>query len=64
MKPLNFWLTFFSLITLILIMCFIITMCFLNEISFKREYCLFLVPIVLYLILQFACNYTNLLDNE
>jgi hypothetical protein len=64
MKHSVFWLTFFSLTTLIVIICFIITMSFLNEITFKREYCLFLLPIVSYLLFQFIANYFNLMNDK
>lgn len=62
-KHLNFWLTFMSLITLIEIFCFIIFCVFNETFIFHKEYCLLIVPNLLYMIFQFIINYISITEN-
>ena len=58
-----FWLTLGSLITLIEIFCFIIFCVFNETFTFHKEYCLFLIPNLLYMIFQFIINYAIITEN-
>lgn len=60
----QFWLTLGSLITTCVLFVFIIILANFETISFHKQYCLFLIPILIYSIFQFANNYFNLTDNE
>lgn len=60
----NFWLTFGSLITLIEIVIFMITCGCIDTFVFHKQYCLILLPNLIYLIFQFAVNYDSLTDDN
>ena len=60
----QFWLTLGSLITLVGLLIFILTMGFVETLIITKPYCVFLIPILLYLMFQFAINYYNLTDKE
>ena len=63
-KHLEFWLTIGSLITLIIIFVFIIFMSSIKTIEFHKEYCIFLIPSLIYSMFQFVINYINLTENK
>lgn len=63
-KHLQFWLTLGSLVTLIIIFVFIIFISSVESIEFHKQYCLFLIPILIYSIFQFVINYINLTENK
>ena len=63
-KHIQFWLTLGSLITLIGTFLFIIVMSSLETIEFHKQYCLFLIPILIYTMFQFVINYINLTENK
>lgn len=63
-KHTQFWLTIGSLVTLIGTFLFIIVMSSLETIEFHKQYCLFLIPILIYTIFQFVINYNNLTENN
>lgn len=63
-RHIQFWLTLGSFISLIGLLLFMLFMVFKEVISFRKEYCLLLLPILLYNMLQFVINYSNLTDKE
>ena len=63
-KHIQFWLTLGSLVTLICIFFFIIVMSSIEIIEFHKQYCLFLIPILIYTMFQFVINYNNLTENN
>jgi hypothetical protein len=63
-KHIQFWLTLGSLVTLICIFFFIIVMSSIEIIEFHKQYCLFLIPSLVYLMFQFVINYINLTENK
>ena len=60
----QFWMTLGSFITIIFIFIFIIIMASFETICFHKQYCLFLIPILIYSIFQFVINYSNLTDKD
>jgi len=60
----KFWLTLGSLVTLIIIFVFIIFMSSIETIEFHKQYCLFLIPLLIYAMFQFVINYINLTENK
>ena len=62
-RHIQFWLLFGSLLTLIEIFIFVIMCSFLETFEFRKEYCLFLLPNLLYMMFQFIYNYINLTEN-
>ena len=63
-KHIQFWLTLGSLVTFICIFFFIVVMSGIEIIEFHKQYCLFLIPILIYAIFQFVINYINLTENK
>lgn len=65
-RHIQFWLIIGSLITFVMTFVFMLGMAALEEVSviFKKEYCLFFIPILIYLMFQFIVNYCNLTDKE
>lgn len=63
-KHIQFWLTLGSLVTLICIFFFIVIMSIMEIIEFHKQYCLFLIPILIYSMFQFVINYINLTENK
>lgn len=59
-KHVLFWITFGSLITMFEIFLFILICVHFKTIQFHKEYCLFLLPNLIYMIFQFIVNYGNL----
>ena len=58
----KFWLTVGSGITMVMLFAFIIGMAVLEQFNFKKEYCLFLIPILVYAVAQFAINYCEITE--
>lgn len=61
-RHLYFWLTIGSMFTGSLVFIFILFMCIKEQIQFHKQYCLLLIPILVYLIIQFIINYDKLTD--
>ena len=60
----KFWLTFGSIITLFEIFCFMIYCGIKTTVVFHKEYCVFLIPNLLYILFQFVVNYVELTDEN
>lgn len=60
----NFWLTFGSLITLIEIVLFMIISGCIDTFVFHKQYCLILLPNLIYMMFQFVVNYYSLTDDN
>jgi hypothetical protein len=58
----KFWLTVSNLLILIFTVAFMLFNCIINNFTFYKEYALIGIPILIYLGIQFAINYNNLLD--
>jgi len=56
----KFWLTVGSGITMVILFAFMMIMPFVVEFNFKKEYCLLLIPILVYIVAQFIVNYCNI----
>ena len=66
-KHLLFWLTFGSLITVVELFLFILICGSIDTFVFHKQYCLFLLPNLIYLGVQFIINYGILIydsDNK
>ena len=63
-KHWQFWLTFWSMISFISIFLFMMFTSIKEEIVFKKEYCLFLLPFLIYNMIQLVINYSDLTDND
>lgn len=63
-RHLLFWLTFGNIITLCLLFFFIIGMSIKESIVFNKEYCLFALPSLIYLLLQVIVNYFELTEKD
>lgn len=59
-KEWDFWLTFFNLITFLEIFVFMLFCVFRSTFTFHKEYCVILIPNLLYIGFQFIINYVNL----
>lgn len=59
-KEWDFWLTFFNLITFLEIFFFMLFCVFKPTFIFHKEYCLILIPNLLYMVFQFILNYIDL----
>ena len=62
-KHLQFWLTIGSLFSLVGLLIFMLWCAFKEQFIFRKEYCLFLMPTLLYLIFQMVVNYANLTED-
>jgi len=60
----KFWLTFGSLITIIELFLFIIICSYIDTFVFHRQYCLILIPNLLYIMFQFIINYVSLTNDK
>ena len=60
----KFWLTFCNLITLIELVFFMLFCVFKPTFTFHKEYCLILIPNLLYMIFQFVINYVELTNEN
>jgi hypothetical protein len=63
-RDVQFWLTLGSLVTLLLLFSFIIYCGYIEEFTFKKEYCLFSLPSIIYLGFQFIVNYAKLVKDK
>ena len=63
-KNWHFWLTFGSLISLMCCFLFILFCVYKEQFMFKKEYCLLLIPELIYFIFQFVINYTKITEND
>ena len=63
-RILEFWLTFGSLIGLICCFIFIIFCVCKVQFIFYKEYCLFLIPLLIYFVFQFTINYVKITEND
>ena len=64
MKHLYFWLTLTGIIYIILTLVFMICCVALETITFNKSYCLILIPLVLYLLMQTIINYCEITDEN
>jgi hypothetical protein len=58
----KFWLAVGSGITMVMLFAFIIGMAVVGQFNFKKEYCLFLIPILVYAVAQFVINYCEITE--
>ena len=58
----KFWLTIGSGITMAILFTFMIGMAVVEEFNFKKEYCVFLIPILLYTVIQSVINYCEMTE--
>jgi hypothetical protein len=61
-KHCKFWLTVGSGVTMVMLFVFMIAMSIVVEFNFKKEYCLLLIPILLYTVAQSVINYCEMTD--
>ena len=61
-KHCKFWLTIGSGITMVMLFTFILVMAVVEQFNFKKEYCLFFIPILVYAIAQFTINYCEMTE--
>lgn len=59
----KFWMAVGSGITMVMLFTFIIGMAIVEHFNFKKEYCLFLIPILVYSVVQFVINYCEITEN-
>lgn len=50
-------------ITMVMLFTFILVMAVVEQFNFKKEYCLFLIPILIYAVAQFAINYYEITED-
>lgn len=62
-KHVKFWLVVGSGITMAMLFTFIIGMAVVVQFNFKKEYCLFLIPILIYAVAQFVINYCEITED-
>lgn len=60
----KFWITLGSLITFITLFLFMLFVGAKEEIIFRKEYCLLIIPILIYNAFQFIINYYTLTEHE
>lgn len=63
-RHIQFWLTLGSLVTMIVMMIFIFIMAAIEQMTLRKEYCLFLLPLLVYSMFQFIVNYGNLIEEK
>lgn len=61
-KHCKFWLAVGSGITMVMLFTFIIGMAIVEQFNFKKEYCLFLIPILVHAVAQFVINYCEITE--
>ena len=61
-KHCKFWLAVGSGVTMVMLFAFIIGMAVVEQFNFKKEYCLFLIPILVYAVAQFVINYCEITE--
>jgi len=62
-KHLKFWLAVGSGIIMVMLLTFIIGMAIVEQFNFKKEYCLLLIPILVYAVAQFTINYCEITED-
>ena len=62
-KHLKFWLAVGSGITMVILFTIMIGMAIVEQFNFKKEYCLFLIPILVYTVAQFVINYCEITED-
>ena len=60
----QFWLTIGSLINLICCFLFILFCSHKEQFIFKKEFCLLLIPELIYFMFQFVINYVKITEND
>ncbi len=62
----KFWITLGSLISLISVFVIIVFISFYDQqtITINKQYGIFIIPFLIYFIIQFVINYTKLTENE
>ena len=63
-RPMEFWLTIGSLASLVCCFLFVAFCIFKEQFIFKKEYCLALIPAMVYFMLQFVINYVKITEDE
>ena len=63
-KHMQFWLTIGSFVTLVILLIFILYMGLIESITFQKEYCIFCLPSLIYLMWQFIVNYCELTKDK
>ena len=61
-KHCKFWLTVGSGVTMVMLFVFMIAMSIVVEFNFKKEYCLLLIPILVYAVAQSVINYCEMTE--
>jgi prolipoprotein diacylglyceryltransferase len=63
-RTLYFWLTVGSMINLLVYFISMLIIPAKEQIIFKKEYCLFMIPLLLYSIFQFIINYVKVTEED
>lgn len=63
-RTLHFWLTVGSMINLFVYFILMLIIPLKEQIIFKKEYCLFMIPLLIYSIFQFIINYVKVTEED
>ena len=63
-RTLYFWLTIGSMINLLAYFILMLIIPLKEQIIFKKEYCLFMIPLLIYSIFQFIINYVKVTEED
>ena len=63
-RTLYFWLTVGSMINLSAYFILMLILPLKEQIIFKKEYCLFMIPLLIYSIFQFIINYVKVTEED
>ena len=63
-RTLYFWLTIGSMINLFAYFILMLIISLKEQIIFKKEYCLFMIPLLIYSIFQFIINYVKVTEED
>lgn len=63
-RTLYFWLTVGSMINLLAYFILMLILPLKEQIIFKKEYCLFMIPLLFYSIFQFIINYVKVTEED
>lgn len=63
-RTLYFWLTVGSMINLLAYFILMLILPLKEQIIFKKEYCLFMIPLLIYSIFQFIINYVKVTEED
>lgn len=63
-RTLYFWLTVGSMINLLVYFILMLILPLKEQIIFKKEYCLFMIPLLIYSIFQFIINYVKITEED